>query len=402
MVLPVQLAAVTPQRRVMRYPEHTFFTRNRPWAITPCLLAPVLPGETLKNVLYQARSVTKPLAQGIIGWWFETFLFYVKHRDLDDRDALTQMVLDQTRDNSALASAANVPTYHAAGGIDWTSKCLKRVVEEYFRDDGEAWNVAMIGNYPAAKVGRDIWLDSLINNAAMPEVADLPESATDEEKSYQTWLFMRQQKMVEMDYEEWLRTYGVRTSRVELHKPELIRFIREWAYPSNTVDPVTGAPVGAASWSVQERADKDRFFTEPGFIFGVTVHRPKVYFSKLKGSAAGFLNDAFSWLPAVMRDAPETSLKEFANNAGPLAGNITDGYWIDMRDLFLYGDQFHNLPNTTVASNRVDLPALTGVWKYATATDADAMFLSAVAPANEILTDGVFRFTIAGREQDHT
>ena len=29
------------------------------------------------------------------------------------------------------------------------------------------------------------------------------------------------------------------------------------------------------------------------------------------------------------------------NNAGPLAG-ATNGYWVDIRDLFLYGDQFVN------------------------------------------------------------
>lgn len=37
-----------------RRPSHPFIIRHRPWQIQPILCAPVLPGETLKNVLWQA------------------------------------------------------------------------------------------------------------------------------------------------------------------------------------------------------------------------------------------------------------------------------------------------------------------------------------------------------------
>ena len=401
----VQAVESSRMKRVMRYPEHTAFVRTRPWAITPFLIAPVLPGETLKNLLHQAREITKPLKNGLIGWWAETYFFYVKHRDLADRDALTAMMLDQTRDNSGLNSVASSGWYHSGGSINWMEKCYKRIVEEWFRDDGEAWNNATITvngvALSAAKLGKESWLDSLINNAAMPDVADVPEVASDLERSYQTWLFMRQQKMVEMDYEDWLKTYGVRTSKIELHKPELIRYLKEWTYPSNTVDPVSGAAVGAASWSIQERADKDRFFAEPGFVIGLKVFRPKVYYNKQTGFAAAWMNDAFSWLPAVMRDDPSTSLKEFANTAGPLGGNITDGYWIDIRDLLVYGDQYFN-GGVADGFNQIALPDLLGNHKYATAAMADTLFISAVSPAQEIWSDSVTRLSVATREQDAT
>ena len=401
MVLPVQIAPSPSAKRVMRYPEHTFNLRTRPWQIVPFMCAPVIPGETLKNLLMQTRVISKPLSNSMIGWWHETFFFYVKHRDLDDRDALTAMMLDQTRDNSGLNGVADASTYHYGGAPNWVAKCLKRVTEEFFRDDGETWNANMIGSYPVAKVKSDYWLDSLLNNTNMPEVADLPETATDEERSYQTWQFMRQQRMVEMDYEDWLRTYGVRTNRLELHRPELIRYVKEWTYPSNVVDTTTGSPVGSAIWSIQERADKDRFFSEPGFVFGVQVTRPKIYMARQKGLAVAAMNDAFSWLPAVMRDDPSTSLKEFAAAAGPLGGNITDGYWFDMRDLLLYGEQMFNYA-TAAGFNHIALPEASGNWKYATAAMADTLFISAVSPANEIWTDGVVRMSIATREMDYT
>src|SRR5690349_19825916 len=122
-----------------------------------------------------------------------------------------------------------------------------------------------------------------------------------------------------MSYEDWLKTYGVRGQAAQdPHRPELIRFVRDWTYPTNTVEPTTGVPSSACSWALSERADKDRFFAEPGFIFGCTVVRPKVYFSKQTGALASAMTDALSWLPAVMRDEVYTSLREFATATGPV------------------------------------------------------------------------------------
>ena len=80
--------------RVMRSPRHSFIVEHRPFEITPFFIAPVLPGETLKNLLWQARAVTKPIKQPLVGWWLEYYMFYVKMRDLTDRDTLTAMLLD--------------------------------------------------------------------------------------------------------------------------------------------------------------------------------------------------------------------------------------------------------------------------------------------------------------------
>ena len=108
---------------------------------------------------------------------------------------------------------------------------------------------------------------------------------------------------------------------------QLIRSVREWQYPTNHVDPATGVPASAVSWAVAARADKNRFFTEPGFIFGVTIARPKVYYSKQSGSLTSVMNNAISWLPAILSDDPYTSVKPFAAGSHPLpaalAGSAT-------------------------------------------------------------------------------
>ena len=77
----VQVANLAQQRRVTRRPQHTFQLRHRPWEIQPFMLAPVLPGETMQNLLLQARVVTDPIKNPLIGWWCEHYVFYVKHRD---------------------------------------------------------------------------------------------------------------------------------------------------------------------------------------------------------------------------------------------------------------------------------------------------------------------------------
>ena len=45
------------QGRVSRRPEHTFHVRYRPFQIQPVMIAPVLPGETMKQAQFQVRAV---------------------------------------------------------------------------------------------------------------------------------------------------------------------------------------------------------------------------------------------------------------------------------------------------------------------------------------------------------
>lgn len=416
----ISAQAVAPTGRVTRSPQHPFNLRTMAFGLTPFLLAPVLPGETMKNLLLQSRIVTDPINDPIIGWWKEYYFFYVKHRDLDDRDQLVNMALDPTWDNGTIDEpSTNVARYHfgEAGSIDWMQKCLKRVTEEYFREEGEAWNNVMIGtDYPAVHVNANNFMDSLIDATLLPDttvdVNPTPDpdniSMTELDKAQSMWEFMRANAVTNMTYEQFLATYGVRQSTVELHRPELLRYVREWSYPSNTVDPSTGDPTSAVSWAIAERADKDRYFKEPGFIFGVTVTRPKVYLSKQDGKAADFLNSAFSWLPAIMRNDPYTSFREFAASAGPLQ-STTNGYWVDMRDLFLYGEQFTNHGFTDL--NAVALPT-DGLINQGYPTDAMAklFFVGGVDDGEVgweahdyfIKEDGIVSLSIVGREIDYT
>jgi len=394
--------------RVTRSPRHQFQVQQKPFCIQPFLLAPVLPGETLKSAVMQSRAVTDPIKNGLVGWWLEYYFFYVKHRDLDGRDDFAAMMLDLDYNITAQQEAASVDFYNPANGMNWAKKCLKRVVEEYFRDADETWNTAMIGNLPVAKVNMDNVLNSAVlddnflgtEDVSLVVGADDAVKASEIDATMRTWQFQREHGLTPMDYEDWLSTYGIKPKVEENHMPELIRYIREWQYPTNTVDPSTGIPASAVSWAVAENMGKDRFFREPGFIFGVTVARPKIYLKNQDGAIANSLKGALDWLPAVMRDDPYTSLRKYAETDAPFSV-VTDsnGYWLDVKDLFIYGDQFVNFANTDATKNFVALPTATLQSNYVSDADVQGLFSSA---NYNVRQDGVIQLSILGALQDTT
>lgn len=412
--------SLAAQGRRIRRPQHTFQIRSRPWVIQPFLLAPVLPGETMRNLLLQARVVTDPVAHPLIGWWQEYYIFYVKHRDLDERDTLTAMMLDpdQAAPNTATADARY---YHAANSPAWAKMCLKRVVEEFFRDEGEAWNDFVIDTMPIASIAQEgiaqsFMLDDDMDTAdvAIPVTADIdPGTGGDQPGVYYSqldaaqrqWIMLRESNLTDMSYEDYLATYGVRPNVEEIHRPELIRYVRSWQYPSNTIDPTDGSPSSAVSWSIAERADKDRFFREPGFVFGVSVTRPKVYLRGQDGVGAGAMTNAVAWLPAILSDDMNASFVKLAADRGPFQTVVTDsdGYWLDVKDLLIHGDQFINFdPSAVTNGSFVDLPTANGALrKYADADDANALFADGDgSPVQYIRQDGIVTMQIAGRLTD--
>lgn len=397
-----QIGQTERVQREMRRPKHTHYVEHRPWQIQPFMIAPVLPGETMKNINFQCRVVTDPLAVGpgnLVPWWAEHWFFYVKLRDLDIRDDIEGMML---KGESIVAhnTAAEAATFHNGAGINWTKMCLKRIVEEYFRDEGEQWDSDVIGQLPvqhAYKRGTS-WVQSLASADAIAALVEEPQQDSSYPVADPAYLAQYEAMRamgtinVEMTFEDWLGTFGIRgPDAVEAHKPELIRHLSQWTYPNNVIDPTTGAPSGAAVWSVASNINNDRFFSEPGFIVGVTSVRPKVYLGNQKSAGVRMLDDWMSWMPALMRDQPHTSVKKLIGAGGPLANQDADGYWVDARDLFLYGDQF---VAGTLGGYAPALPDASSDYRYATAAMADALF---AAPAkNLIRQEGVSGLHILG------
>lgn len=441
------LQAPTPRAsdRLIRKPSHDFHTWTRPWDIQPVAIVPVLPGDTLVNMMLQARAVTDPVLNRVGGWWNEFTLYYVPHTCLGTDDEGTQTTADAIREmhltNAATGLAATTERLHnyhgTAGGtqsaVDWVHECMKQIVRWYHRDGEEP--ITGYGN--AGERGTDIykarvrdlmWLDSCkiedVNPSGQGDLA-VGEDFNDVfvptafATHYAQWEHMRQLNLLpeSVTFDDYLRSWGVSVPREEdpyVDRPEVLRYVREWQYPSNTIDPADGSAVSAVSWGIQARADKPRRFPLPGFLVVTNVVRPKVYYGNQSRNASTMLDNAYGWLPAILARDPYTSLIEFDHDEGPIAGipNSADDYWIDMRDLYVRGDQFLNFAPADVTRDKcniVDLPSSSGdnvlnIW-YPSETDTAAVFVDNAGTEIEIETDGVIKFNIKSAEhasRDHT
>lgn len=392
-------------KRRSRRPTHTFQIRHKPFVLQPFMIAPVIPGDTIDNILLQSSLVSDPIKNPLIGWWVEHYFFYVKHSDMTARDTLQAMMLDPSTSTTSLKDATGTAwTYTFDDGMDWVKMCLEPVVEHYFRNQDENWDTAhtLLDGLPMASVNMKTWMDSVTDLTAMPVGGDIEEDENfgQFDVKYAQWQFLRDNKLINMTYEDWLASYGVRPNLAGLHKPELLRYARNWTPPANTVDPTTGTPSSAVRSVVAERADKNIFCREPGFVFGVSCVRPKVYSKSQSGAAVGLMDDAYSWLPAIMRDTPEVSLKQSTANNGPLQGT-TNTYITDIRDLLVYGDQFINFDLAATDANLVAIPnaALTNK-RFVSSADVDALFSGT---GKLIRQDGVVTLNIRSAESiDHT
>lgn len=418
----VQATNVKAQRRRTRRPKHTFNLKFKPYEIVPAVIAPVLPGETLDSALSQFTCVTDPMLNRLIGGHIEFHLFYVKHRSLtssfDTTGLLQSMMLDPTTNVATLQAGANsVPYYTFKSGMNYVQACHEAVIESFFRDEGEAWNVATVENYPAAQIEQEGWYHSLKEESATGDDTELPGVDELEELDilpgftthYAQWEIMRDTGMTDLDYDDYLKSYGVSIPKSESdddtnadgvqdkHEPELIRSFRKWSRPSNVINPSDGSAKSALFWDVGVSTDKKRFFKEPGFLYGVMLMRPKLYLGNQKGAAVGMLNDAYSWLPAVLNGMGYTSVKEILDSATDgILQNQDEDYWIDLADLFEYGDQFVNHTMGASANHGLALPSANNAGrKYVTDAMMESLFVT--AGTDYVYADGAIHFNVLTR-----
>lgn len=409
------LMSAPPTDRVGRYPKHPFLTREVPFTAQPFMLARVLPGETLENLFMESRVISDPILNSIIGWKKEYYFFYVRASDLL-LNAIKAMFVDPANANiTGQDEAANkTTTYAAKGGIDWAQKCLDRVVETYFRDQGEtAASRAFADGSRIVQIRDTMWMDSMIAKANMPEGPAIAgaTSAGDLDRLMDAFAQLRALGLADMTYEDWLRSQGISIPDKDDDKPELLARFSEFQYPTNTVEPTTGVPASAVSWVFKNGERKRFFFKEPGFLLGVSVTRPKVYFGGLAGSVAGFAKRAWDWMPNYVADMPETSLENQPVNTGPLGdrtgGTVWADYFIDNRDELLYGDQWQNMRAFTAtlatdgANHMLALPDATGNFRYPSEAMCKAFFKTP-ASAFYVRQDGYVSLSIKGLQVDYT
>lgn len=396
-------------RSKLRVPSIPFHLKNRPWQIQPFFIHPVLPGESVNGLLWKANTVSDPVANRLMGWHQEWNLFYVRLRDLFPASDVKSIFTNPEENLSALYSAAD-PKYFHYYGVNYAKEATRLIVEHYFRSDEETPDDATIDGLWAQSMGTDNWLDSALVSADMAEaevqvdVADGSLELTTLERAQRTYELLKMGALTDMDYDDFIRTYGVRVPSAEQEgKPKLLRTIRNWQMPVNHIDETSGAATTAVYFKSDERHDKDMFVKEPGFLIGMVSYKPKVYLGNVKGSVTGIMDSLLEWLPAVMRDDPTSSMIEVSPTTGPLA-NQTTNYQFDLRDFLLYGEQFTNVDPASVNMATVALPSAALQKRYPSLADAQSVFVAAGAEdtAQFLETDGMLNIKISGAITDTT
>lgn len=343
----VSLASEAPrmQRRIRR-PTHTAYLHFLPHVLTPFLAAPVLPGETLKNAMMQARVLTTPLLNGLTGWWLETYWFFCKHRHLSGGETYMQMMLDLDTDVSGEQSGGTFAAFaEKSGDMEFARQTYVRIVNEFFRGDGEDYTTSE-GASPASdglslvRLKLPGWWDSIIPATALSAPAGIGadtigsaalDTVGEVAQAIETYNHLRMLGVTNLEYDDWLRSFGVRIAAPQDDRPELIRYTREWQLPSNTVnvDATAQRVSSVVSWSLTERIDKDRRFREPGVLMACMVARPKIYTNR-QSAGIGQLTNALGWQSPF-------ALGQF--DAYQEVHGLT-GYLFDTRDLYQHGDEW--------------------------------------------------------------
>lgn len=434
----------TLTRRRTRAPQFPFALHMRPWVLYPCLCAPVLPGETLKNAVVQARVVSDPLVSNVQGWWLEFYAFYVRAGDFaaPDDDNVRNLAASLASTWAGTNDAVDWGWNHGNANLpSFAKRATAAVVKAYFRTDVPGVNTAesepasLDGTLPTVGVAGSSYWDSVQNEPAQAFGASPVKPSAGASSWEQQWFaFQNLRNAVTREdfgvappgsanfnpaggtaitgtFRDYLAQSGVRVAPqlkedvAVFQRPELIRFVRDFAYPVPTVDNATGAIRSTVQWSLGERIDKRRFLAEPGFILCYMCARPKVFLSNVRGQACDLiLNTSQGWVHPALDAEPHTNMKQLTT-ADIVQNGTTTVAWMDVRDLFLRGDQWTNFnPTGTLAAgtmcNRVVLPSADVMNKrYPALTDAQGVFVDGGGggTAQFLHADGMVSLRVASR-----
>lgn len=397
--------------RVQRRPNFAIQGGIAPMGLFPNFFAPVLPGETLDSHNLKATMVSAPIANPLGGSWLETWLFHVKLTDLDPD--LAEMFIGTLTDSSAYQAGEDQPQYFTkTGQIEWVKLCTEFIHSKFFINEGETPITHPDGVPMIKRINSDAFESMVQDQDGETDGTMIGDSEGEEiTPQMEAYLKMKQIGMGIQSYDDYLKTYGLKS--IDLPKrgePELLSYRRYWSLPSNVIDPTDGSPTGAWYWRLDEKNEKNKRFTEPGFVIGYWAVRPKFLDSKIVTSLASSLWGFEDWIPSYTLTDPAAGIKRIDMNAQPWVTEVLGSAayaMFDLRDLHSHGEQFRNglgrytpaLSSYRTWSGAATEPQLRG--EYVNSTDLDAIWLAS-GTARDLDYDGIVSMTIKGHVMDRT
>lgn len=397
-IVRVAHAGENLNQRKARYPKQPFALQMRPTQLVPFAFHPVLPGETLTSMNVQARLVTDPIKDRLTGWWAEMWAFYVKLTDIDP-DLAHQFLPGEAITRSNYQETADNVKYFQVGSVthpahNWLEQCVDRIVAEWFHMPGQT---GTLDGYHQRRIIGDLWIQSMIEQSDVTDPA-IGTTAEDVDDQIEAFRAMLRDQMADMTWNDYLKQYGIRAVNTERGVPEPIMQKRNWAYPSNTIDPTDGSAVSAVSWILEGNIGNKRILArEPGFIVGIMCYTPKVYRLGVEGTLTSEMWGPEYWMSPLHVPEPHLSIKELA--AGhDLLSTLTGPVNYDLADLFMHGEEFRNYTPTA----HVSLPTDSDLQaEFMPSADIDDLFVAA-EPTVYAQCDGITAYTIQSMLRDHT
>lgn len=356
-MVSLALATESPRtkRRMTRSPRVDFAANLRSHYVEHLWSHPVLPGETMKDFRQSLRVRLDGIKNDSSGWWLHEYLFFVPIRAMRDWDAeFEPMFTDQN------ATLTTYTTYdHTVGASHGAASYLVQgaavVRDAFFRPEEERdptavnttnWKLRM-NHKNALHSLAEGFLDSADFNIDLDASGTV--TASELEQAMIKWRQVASLGLTELNYDQWLREYGINIPRSDLPEPELLRMTRQWAMPTRIVDPSTGSPANYILWNTKMSSGTKKWFKEPGFLMCFASVVPKVYIDNLYPAAPHLTQSKF-WNP------PETwahQLALYQEEASAVGGEgplklTSEAYSWDTRDLLAHGDQFLNNAATDV------------------------------------------------------
>lgn len=345
MVSPLQIVQPgMPRTRKKRAPQFPIAGTMKPFGLYPLWATPVLPGETLNSCETKYRLISLPVRHPLTGAWFETWTVFCSLTDLNTNFA--QMFISEDVSPTAYQAGADRPRYFTKSGqIDYIKLAMDAIVKNYFRDEEEPdWDTHLIDGVHMAKRQSWDWAQNLMFKPVNLDATYLPSSLP-EDGTLTPLEIMRLSGMSEITYEKYLMQYGVAQKEAvkEARIPEILRYTRDWTVPTNSIEPTTGRPSSAFSWSSTIKSDKPKRFDEPGFVVTIGCVRPKMFDPTLRSSMIGELWGFGDFFPVYNLSDPAAGLKLLDASHKVLNLPVgTDALMYDHRDLLSHGEQFIN------------------------------------------------------------
>lgn len=402
--------------RKRRSPSFNMAGSVQPFGLYPLMATPVLPGETLQDAEMKIRMISLPVNHPMVGAWFETWLCFVSLTDM--RDEFAEMFIREgvTPPAGVMATADNPRYFVKTGSVDYIRLATEAVYKAFFQDAQEVAPAKIDGVPRLRRSGLD-WAQNLMFKPDALDPAYLPSELPDD-GTYTALEIMRMSGMSEMTYEKYLAQYGVSQKKqvAEARLPEILRYTRSWTLPTNHIDPASGAPSSAYSWSETIKAEKAKRFDEPGFLIWLGALRPKMYDKRYQQSLIGKLWGFGDWFPVYNLEDPSAGLKILDPGVVNSAAALTKPLMYDHRDLLSRGEQFvnnwagpYNLPTTNPQPLNNSMGPQEVRALYPSDADAKSIFAEALKPAGNqnpkrfgAFYEGICAMTISGHVVDTT